>query len=452
MHTLLARIRALALLSVLAVAAIAATGCGDDVPSGAVAKVGDEVITKSEFDHFLAITARQQSQGVPGAAATVPDAPDFKRCVAEKAKQPVPQGAAKPQPDALKKQCQEEYDSLKDQTMQFLIQAEWLLQEAEDRGVKTTDAEVRKRLDDEKKQAFPKEKDYQDYLKQTGQTQQDIEYRVKLSILTQLLQEKVVESGADVSDADVERYYNEHKDDYAQPETRDLLVIQAKNEAEAKKALAALKDDKEWKDVAKRYSQDPASRSEGGRLPAVTRGQQEKALDDAIFGAKPNELRGPIRTQFGWYVFRVTKVKAKKQQTLEEVRESIRNQLKSQRQQEVLNDFVEDYEKKHKEETKCAEDFAISSCDNGPDDAREQPASGAPPQQGAPQGGAPPTGAPPTGAPPQGAPPQGAPPQGAPPQGAPPQGAPPQGAPPQGAPPQGAPPQGAPPQGAPPQP
>src|SRR5829696_10300551 len=91
---------------------VAFTGCGNDVPAGAVAKVGDSTITQDEFDKWMTIAVRGQSQQQGGAAA-VPEPPDFEKCVAAKAKTPVPKGQKKPSEDALKKQCKTEYDTLK---------------------------------------------------------------------------------------------------------------------------------------------------------------------------------------------------------------------------------------------------------------------------------------------------------------------------------------------------
>ena len=108
----------------------AITACGNDVPPGAVAKVGDETITQDEFTKWLTAAVKSQSQG---GAATVPDPPDYAKCVAAKKKQPV-QGQSKQTDSALKKQCKSEYTTLKRQVMQFLIQASWVEQEA-DRSV-----------------------------------------------------------------------------------------------------------------------------------------------------------------------------------------------------------------------------------------------------------------------------------------------------------------------------
>ena len=131
----------LPLLAVFAVAAglMALTGCGNSVPAGAVATVGDSKITQDEFNKWLDIAVRGQSQQQGGAAA-VPEPPDFEKCVAAKSKTPVPKGQQKPSDEQLKKQCKSEYDTLKREVMQFLIQGEWVQQEAEKRGVKVKPA------------------------------------------------------------------------------------------------------------------------------------------------------------------------------------------------------------------------------------------------------------------------------------------------------------------------
>ncbi|MFL5780956.1 MAG: peptidyl-prolyl cis-trans isomerase [Thermoleophilaceae bacterium] len=406
------------LAAALAVALIVA-GCGDSVPKDAVAKVGDTSITKAQFQHWLEAAARQQSQSEPGqpaSQATVPDPPNFTRCVAEKQKQKVPKGAQPPPVAQLKSQCKQQYDGLKNQTMQFLISAQWLEQEAKSRGVKATPAQVRKTFEDQKKQAFPKEADYQKFLKTSGRTESDLLFQVRLSVLTNALQAKVVEKAGKVSDQQVKDYYDKNKKRFAQPESRDLRVVLTKNQKKAEQALAELKKKKNaWKSVVKKYSVDTASKAQGGKLPGVTKGTQEKAFDTAIFSAQKGQLKGPVKTQFGYYVFQVDKITPASQQTLQQASETIKNLLKSQGQQKALSDFVKDFQKSYRDKTMCADDYKTSQCKNGPKpQTSSQPAGGSQQPQGAPPTsggaqGAPPTGAPPTqgGAPPTqgGAPP-----------------------------------------------
>src|SRR3954452_5823900 len=326
-------LKTLRLAPVAVLAALVVAGCGSDsVPSNAVAKVGDTAITKDTFNHWLTAAAKQQAQttGQKPQDVVAPDPPDFTACSAAKAKQKVPKGVPKPKPADLKAQCKQEYDGLRDQTMQFLISAQWLLQESKARNVTASDAEVQKTFQQQKKQSFPKAADYQKFLKSSGQTEADLLYRVRLSVLTNKLQQSVIKGKDKVTDQQIQDYYNKNKRRFAQPETRDLLVVLNPKRAKALAALKAIKSGQSWKSVAKKFSTDDASKSQGGKLPSVTKGQQEKPFDNAIFSAPNGKSEGPVKTQFGCCIFKVPAVKPAKHHSLDQVKETIRNLLTSQ--------------------------------------------------------------------------------------------------------------------------
>src|SRR5207249_3130313 len=119
---------------------------------------------------------------------------------------------------------------------------------------------------------------------------------------------KVIKGKDKVTDAQIASYYNKNKQRFAQPERRDLLVVLTRDKGKADAAKKAIDSGQSWAKVAKQYSIDQASKAQGGKLPGVAKGQQEKAFDDAIFSAKTGQTVGPVKTQFGFYVFRVTKV------------------------------------------------------------------------------------------------------------------------------------------------
>jgi foldase protein PrsA len=370
-------------LAVAFVGAAVVAGCGNDVPPNAVATVGDSVITQDEFDKWLKTASAGQAQG---GAAVAPDPPDFKKCVAAKKKQPAPKGQNKPSDSQLKKQCKQQYDQLKTEVMQFLIQAEWVQQEAKAQGVKVTDKEIKRSFEDQKKQAFPNDKAYKQFLESSGMTEADILFRVKLDQLQQKLTQKVTEDAKKVSDEDVKDYYAKNKKRFAQPERRDLLVVLTKTKAKAEQAKKALEDGQSWKQVVKRYSIDEASKAQGGKLPAVSKGQNEKALDDAVFSARKGEVEGPVKTQFGWYVFEVQKITPASQQSLEESKETIKNLLRSQGQQKALDAFIKDFRENYKDDTDCADDYRVAECKNAPKESTETgPASGGAPGGAQPQ-------------------------------------------------------------------
>jgi foldase protein PrsA len=362
-------------LAALVVAALAACG-GNSLPGDSVARVKDTSIKKDSFNHWLTVAALSSaSQTDPTAAASgkrpnvaIPDPPDFTKCVAaaKKAAPKPAKGQTTPSDATYKKQCQQQYASLRDQVMQFLISASWINQEAASRNVKLTDAEVKKQFDSTKKQSFPKDTDYQNFLKSSGMTEADLLFRVRLDSLSNKLRTQVTKGKDNVTPAQISAYYNKNKSKFASAEKRDIRLVLTKTKAKAEQARAALKGGQSFKTVAKKFSIDQSSKANGGKLAGVQKGQQEQALDTAIFAAKKGVLTGPVKTQFGYYVFQVSAITPASQQTLAQATPTIKSLLASQGQQKALDAFVKDFQKKWKDRTTCRDGYKISDCKNGP--------------------------------------------------------------------------------------
>jgi foldase protein PrsA len=168
--------------------------------------------------------------------------------------------------------------------------------------------------------------------------------------------------------------------------------VLTKTKAKADQARSELADGASFKTVAKEYSIDQASKGQGGVLLAVAKGQQEKALDEAVFAADKGELAGPVKTQFGYYVFKVQKITKAAQQSQKESSETIKQLLASQNQQKALDAFVKDFRDKWKKKTNCKDGFVTQDCKNAP-----KPKEGATGAEGAPPAGGDPNAAPPAG-------------------------------------------------------
>jgi foldase protein PrsA len=338
-------------------------GCGG-VPGNAVATVDGNAIDTKTFNHWLTVASKYGGQ----AAAAVPKPPAFADCIKQKRKTtPKPaKGQPKVTDSQLKTQCKQEYGALRDQVMQLLVSFQWIEGEAKLQHVKVTDAEIKKTFDKQKKQAFPKPADFQKFLKDSGQTEADIIKRVRLDTLSNKIRDKVTKGKDKVSDAQITAYYNKNKTRFAQPERRDLLIVLTKTQAKAKQAKQALDGGQAFKQVAKKFSIDQASKAQGGKLPAVAKGQQEKALDAAIFAAKKGQLTGPVKTQFGFYVFKVTKVTKASQQSLAQAKATIKQTLASQNQQKALDKFVKSFRKRWKAKTECRKAYRTQDCKNAP--------------------------------------------------------------------------------------
>jgi foldase protein PrsA len=377
-------------------ASIWLSACGGGIPGNAVVQVNGSSITKTTFDHWLGVAA-SSSAATTGATANkpvVPDPPTYTNCIAHfQATAPKPaKGAKAPTAAQYKVQCEQEYTALKQQVLGFLISASWVIGEASDQGVSVSDHEVEKKFTELKKQQFPQEAKFQQFLASTGQTVSDLLLRVKLNLLSQKIQQKVTKEGnKKVTQAQIEKYYNENKQRFGQPERRDLDLILTKTQAQAEAAKKEVQSGKSFASVAKAKSIDPASKTTGGSLPGVVKGQEQAALNTAVFSAKTNVLSGPVKTPFGYYVFEVKAIHASNQTPLSQVKETIKQQLAATQQQAALTKFVTNFRKTWEGRTECRKEYMVADCKGYKAPAVPTTPGTATPGTATPQTSAPPT-------------------------------------------------------------
>jgi transcriptional regulator with PAS, ATPase and Fis domain len=161
--------------------------------------------------------------------------------------------------------------------------------EAEELGITVTDTEIDQQLEQIKSQNFKDEQEFQQFLDESGFSEQDALDRVRLTLLSQRLQEGAVKGAGEVSDSDVQDFYDENASQFEQPETRDVRVILNKDEAQVEEARAALEQDDSaegWDEVAQKYSTDEASRTAGGLRSGVIEGQSDATFDEAFAVSK----------------------------------------------------------------------------------------------------------------------------------------------------------------------
>jgi foldase protein PrsA len=360
----------IAALGAVLLTGVVLSACGSSgVPGNAVASVNGTPITVSTFNHWMTVAANASSASTTTGAATpkvpVPDPPAYTNCIAHlEATAPKPaKGQTKPTAAQLKTQCEQQYASLKQSVLGYLISANWVLSEAAERGVKVSDSEVKKQFNQIKSQQFPTEAAFQKFLTSTGYTVSDVLLRVKLDLLSTKLQQKISkEAGKKPSQHEIQAYYEQHKSQYGQPEKRNILIILTKTQAQAEKAKKEIESGKSFSSVAKADSIDPVSKAAGGSLPGVAKGQEEKALDEAVFSAKVKVLGGPVKTPFGYYIYEVTKTIPGSQQSLSQVKSTISQSITAEKQQKSVSEFVKNFRKKWTARTECRNEYSVQDC------------------------------------------------------------------------------------------
>jgi len=362
---------------------------GGGIPGNAVVQVGGNPITKATYEHWLSVAAASSSATAPGKTApkpVVPDPPSYSACIAHlEATAPKPaKGQSKPTAAQLKTQCEQQYKALQQQVLGFLISSAWVLGEAESKGVHVSDAEVKKQFEQIKNQQFPKAEEFKKFLASSGQSVTDLLLRVKLNLLSSKIQQKVSKEKGTVTQAQISKYYNEHKSQFGTPEKRNVKIILTKTEAQANKAKQEIESGKSFSSVAKATSIDPTSKAKGGELTGVVKGQEEKSLDEAVFSAKKGVLGGPVKTPFGYYIYEVTGTTTGNQQTLSQAQASIKQQLTAQQQQQALSKFVKEFRTRWEGKTECRSGYMVQDCHGYKQPKTSSTATPATPQTGTP--------------------------------------------------------------------
>ena len=360
-------LRCIPALGAVFFASLALAACGGGIPSNAVVQVGGNPITKSTFEHWLSVAAASSATAAPGKTApkpVVPDPPNFTNCIAHlEATAPKPaKGQAKPTSAQLKAQCQQQYQSLQQEVLGFLISSEWVIGEGSHLGVKISDQEVKKEFEKIKNQQFPKPAEFEKFLATSGQTVSDLLLRVKLNMMSSKIQQKIAKGKGAPTKAEIEKYYKQNQQRFGTQEKRNVAIILTKTEAAAKAAKKEIESGKSFASVAKSVSIDPTSKAKGGLLTGVAKGQEEAALNTAIFSAPLNKLSGPVKTPFGYYIYEVKSTTRGSQQTLAQAQASIKQQLTATQQQAALAKFVKEFKKTWTNKTECRAGYVVMDC------------------------------------------------------------------------------------------
>jgi parvulin-like peptidyl-prolyl isomerase len=306
-------------------------------------------------------------QQVPDEIGSVSEA-DFNRAVLQQ----VAAGGLKKTP----KPGEKKYEELREAALGELLDAIWIQGEAEELGITVTSKQLATELAEIKKQNFKTAAEYQQFLKKSRFTKEDVLARVKLQSLSTQIQETITKKAPPPSSGEVADYYDSTKDtQYTTAESRDVRVVVNKDKKKVEAAQALLeKDDSpaSWKKVAKKYSSDPTTQSQGGLQKALTEEllQSQATLKSAIFDNPTGQLVGPVEVEGNFFVIEVEKLNPEKVQTLGEVKNQITTQLTQQLAQEVFSEFVAEYQSKWSSRTYCAAGYEIERCANYPATSR----------------------------------------------------------------------------------
>jgi foldase protein PrsA len=293
-------------------------GCGGNLPKGAVAQVGQVLVSQ---DQFNTLKATREAAGLA--------------------------------PDQDKQR--DDYRAFEQGLAEYLVIMEVLRQEAPAFTITITEQDLQDQLEQIKQFFQGDEKRFTEALKKQGMTLEQLTQSIRDRLLLERIKAAVTKQ-VTVTEEEAKAYYESHKADYMEQESREtshiliapvpvaadgatiLTATQADwdaAKAEAEKVRSEIQNGADFVTEAEKYSDDATTKESGGELGMVIRGQMVPAFEEAIFSLKKGELSQPVRTQYGYHLIEVTDITPEKQLAYDEVKESIESSLLVQRQSET---------------------------------------------------------------------------------------------------------------------
>lgn len=179
--------------------------------------------------------------------------------------------------------------------------------------------------------------------------EEDYKSKLKISLIIESLISKEVDS-LKVSDSDIKSYYEQNSNKFLRGAGADVYHIFLNDKETATKVLDELNDGGDFEKLARVYSQD-GSASVGGYLGYQEFDNSQLVADfmDEVKDMEAGEVRGPVKTQFGYHIIKVENVNNSEwTEDLDRVSKNIEETLKAEKINQVMESLVKKANDKYK--------------------------------------------------------------------------------------------------------
>jgi hypothetical protein len=362
--------------AVLAALAAALTGCGSNEtrPTHALTQaraVGEPLTWPARTD---AVVARVGQRSISGAAfnrsvqaqlsSATPserlDPPRFDSCVAQLREEAKSTGGSQPGRSRLQDECDARYQALLQQVLDRLLANEWLIAEARELGVGVSEGQAKASLDAYRRENFSNEAEFHEFL--AGRTTADMIAETKAKLSSAAVR-RAVDRHVRATKQQAVAYYKSRPFQYLLAAERDVQIVRSLSRAAAVRARAEIESGESFASEEKKLRSYHVLYSQGGLVVGLrlhTYG--EPYLNQAIFTARPGMLVGPVNTSYGYFVFRVRKIRLEQKRPFAEVRVPIERQLTGQLQHRTLAAFAERWRARWAARTSCSPGYVVPNC------------------------------------------------------------------------------------------
>jgi peptidyl-prolyl cis-trans isomerase SurA len=247
--------------------------------------------------------------------------------------------------------------ALRREVLDRLIDDELIAGQATELRLSVTPEQVDSSIAEIKRQNNIDDKQLRDALRAQGMSMTAYRADLKRQLLRFRVINIAVGSKVNISDEDVRAYYNRHYKAgganvqvrashifLAIPEGADAGAVADKQALARKLAERAASED--FAGLARQYSDDAATRAEGGDLGYFGKDMLPKPIEELVFTMKPGEIRGPVRAERGFHVIKLVDRKTSDAKPLADVEDDIRMQLRQKEMEKQTKTYLTDLRKR----------------------------------------------------------------------------------------------------------
>jgi peptidyl-prolyl cis-trans isomerase C len=243
-------------------------------------------------------------------------------------------------------------EQFRSEILDQLIAEELLYQEALKQGLEADEESVDSQIE-QMRGRFENDEQWQQALDRNNVTEQELRTQIRRNSLIQQMIAEAVEETTEITDAEVQEFYDENPQYFEQGEqvaARHILIStegmetdEAVEEARsrAQDVRQELEDGADFAELAKEKSEGPSA-SRGGDLGTFGRGQMVGPFEEVAFALEEGEISDVVKTRFGFHVIQVTEKIESGVAPVDQVSQNIRQYLSQQKQAEALNAYVDE--------------------------------------------------------------------------------------------------------------
>ena len=247
----------------------------------------------------------------------------------------------------------EQIDRLRYDVANEMVIRELVLQQTAGHEPTNLAAQVTEQIEQSKQQAGGNEA-YAKALSDMGVTPDEYAKRVREMLLIQETIKQAVDTKVKVSADDCKKFYDENRSRFVIPEqvhaSHILILCPAEATAEVRTqklaqiqaALSLVKGGENFADVARKFSEDPGSKEQGGDLGFFARGRMVPEFETAAFGLATNQVSDVVTTHYGYHIIKALDRKPAGERTLADAKDSIENYLKNMQGQQYAQEYLKD--------------------------------------------------------------------------------------------------------------